>query len=50
MTQLHQWLDEQIRVRSGRRVPDPLGLFRLRRLRLRVKDRLRALSMAPSPA
>ena len=42
LTQLHQRLDEQIRAELGRRVPDSLMLLRLKRLRLLVKDRLRA--------
>ncbi|MEN2749794.1 hypothetical protein [Sphingomonas sp. T9W2] len=50
MTQLHQRLDEQIRAEADRRVPDPLDLFRLRRLRQLVKNRLRDLGTVPAPA
>ncbi len=42
LTQLHQKLDEQIRTETRRRAPDSLTLLRLKRLRLRVKDRLYA--------
>ncbi len=42
LTQLHQKLDEQIRAETRRRAPDSLILLRLKRLRLRVKDRLYA--------
>ncbi|MFZ3484982.1 DUF465 domain-containing protein [Sphingomonas sp. 3-13AW] len=44
LTQLHQRLDEQIRAEMKRRAPDALNLLRLKRLRLRVKDRLHAHS------
>ena len=50
MTQLHQWLDEQIRAQTDRHVSNPLDMFRLRRLRLIVKNRLHDLSMTPSPS
>ena len=42
LTQLHARLDEQIRAEIKRRIPNSLRLFRLKRLRLVVKDRLRA--------
>ncbi|WP_426291277.1 DUF465 domain-containing protein [Sphingomonas sp. TWP1-3-1] len=47
MTQLHAQLDEQIRVEMKRRMPDTLRLFRLKRLRLDVKDRLHARALRP---
>ncbi|MGF7146698.1 hypothetical protein FHS96_000307 [Sphingomonas zeicaulis] len=50
LTQLHQRLDEQIRHEAARRVPDSLLLLRLKRLRLRVKDRLHALMLRRRPA
>ncbi|MEP9404109.1 hypothetical protein [Sphingomonas sp. VNH70] len=51
MTRLHQRLDDHIRRATDRGVPRPLDLFRLRRLRQRVKARLRALTppMAGGP-
>ncbi len=45
LTQLHARLDEQIRVEIKRRIPNSLRLFRLKRLRLDVKDRLRARTL-----
>ncbi len=45
LTQLHARLDEQIRVEVKRRIPNSLRLFRLKRLRLDVKDRLRARTL-----
>ncbi len=47
LTQLHARLDEQIRVEMKRRMPDTLRLFRLKRLRLDVKDRLHERAMQP---
>ena len=47
LTQLHGRLDEQIRTELKRRVPDSLRLLRLKKLRLRVKDRLHSLSWQP---
>ena len=47
LTQLHAQLDEQIRVEMKRRMPDTLRLFRLKRLRLDVKDRLHARALRP---
>jgi hypothetical protein len=41
LTQLHARLDEQIRAEIKRRIPNSLRLYRLNRLRLDVKDRLR---------
>ncbi|WP_268796300.1 DUF465 domain-containing protein [Sphingomonas sp. Leaf339] len=42
MIRRHARLDEQIRIEMTRRRPDTLLLFRLKRLRLHVKDRLHA--------
>lgn len=50
LTELHQRLDEQIRVEMERRAPDPLTLLRLKRLRLRTKDRLHASALRQQPA
>ncbi len=44
----HQRLDEQIRAEMAQRFPDSEMLKRLKRLKLRVKDRLHA-SSAPRP-
>jgi hypothetical protein len=45
LMQLHRKVDEQIRAEMKRRVPDSLQLLRLKRLKLRVKDRLHALTV-----
>lgn len=47
LTRLHHRLDEQIRFELKRRVPDSLRLLRLKKLRLRVKDRLHGLDWQP---
>jgi hypothetical protein len=36
----HQRIDEELRLESGRRWPDPVKLMRLKKLKLRIKDRL----------
>jgi hypothetical protein len=47
LTLWHRQLDEQIRAESARRAPDAFRLFRLKRLRLNVKDRLHATAARP---
>lgn len=46
----HQRLDEAVRREQRRRLPDTLRLQRLKKLKLAVKDRLRALTMTPRRA
>lgn len=46
-TALHQWVDRAIRFELGKRIPDALRLFRLRRFRAAVKSRLRGLARIP---
>jgi hypothetical protein len=36
----HQRIDAELRLESGRRRPDPFKLMRLKKLKLRIKDRL----------
>jgi uncharacterized protein YdcH (DUF465 family) len=36
----HQRIDEELRLESSRRRPDPFKLMRLKKLKLRIKDRL----------
>lgn len=42
LTRLHGKLEEEIRSELNRRFPDSLRLLRLKKVRLRVKDRLHA--------
>ena len=40
LMEAHQRIDEQLRLESGLRRPDPFKIMRLKRLKLRIKDRL----------
>lgn len=40
LLEAHQRIDEQLRLESGRRRPDPFKLMRLKKLKLKIKDRL----------
>jgi len=40
LTLVHRKIDDEIRGELARRFPDSIKLFRLKRLRLAVKDRL----------
>lgn len=50
LIRLHAQLDDQIRAEVKRRAPDSLRLLRLKKLRLRVKDRLHARMARLKPA
>jgi hypothetical protein len=39
----HQRIDEELRLESDRRRPDPFKVMRLKRLKLGIKDRLNGL-------
>jgi hypothetical protein len=43
LTHIHRRLDDAITTETRRSLPDSFRLFRLKRLRLAVKDRLAAL-------
>jgi uncharacterized protein YdcH (DUF465 family) len=43
LMEAHQRIDEELRLESGRRRPDPFKLMRLKKLKLRIKDRLSGL-------
>jgi hypothetical protein len=43
LTRIHRSLDDAIILETSRRSPDSLKLFRMKKLRLVVKDRLAAL-------
>jgi hypothetical protein len=40
LLEAHQRIDEELRLESSRRQPDPFRLMRLKKLKLRIKDRL----------
>lgn len=44
LMQQHRRIDDALRVESARRLPDPFRLFRLKRMKLAVKDHLAALT------
>ena len=50
LMRLHGQLDEQIRRELKQHMPDGLKLLRLKRLRLRIKDRLHARMAKMQPA
>ena len=50
LLEIHQRLDEQLRRELRRRWPDPLKVVQLKKLKLRVKDRLHGLTPLPSNA
>jgi hypothetical protein len=39
----HQRIDEELRLETDRRRPDPFRVMQLKRLKLRIKDRLNGL-------
>lgn len=50
LTQIHQRIDERLRLEYRKRRPDWLELSRLKRMKLRAKDALLRLSMRARPA
>jgi hypothetical protein len=50
LLEIHQRLDEQLRRELRRRWPDPLRIVQLKKLKLRVKDRLYGLTPLASNA
>ena len=50
LIRLHGQLDEQIRRELKQRIPDGFKLLRLKKLRLRIKDRLHARMPQIQPA
>ncbi|MCD2323157.1 DUF465 domain-containing protein [Sphingomonas sp. IC-56] len=50
LIRLHGQLDEQIRRELKQRMPDGFKLLRLKKLRLRIKDRLHARMPQIQPA
>jgi len=44
LMEAHQRIDDQLRLESGRRWPDAFKLMRLKKMKLRIKDRLAAIA------
>ncbi|MFN2100481.1 DUF465 domain-containing protein [Altererythrobacter sp. MF3-039] len=40
LTEIHQKIDEHLRLEQRKRAPDSLEMTRLKRLKLRIKDRI----------
>ncbi|HSG34881.1 MAG TPA: DUF465 domain-containing protein [Sphingomonadaceae bacterium] len=47
LTEIHQRIDERLRLARKRKLPDWLELTRLKRMKLRVKDLIHRLSLRP---
>ena len=43
LTEMHQRIDARLRLEQRKRVPDQLELSRLKRMKLRIKDKLTQL-------
>ena len=43
LMEAHQRIDEELRLESDRRRPDPFRVMRLKKLKLGIKDRLNGL-------
>jgi uncharacterized protein len=43
LMEAHQRVDEELRLESARRWPDVFKIMRLKKLKLRIKDRLNGL-------
>ncbi|MBX7457548.1 hypothetical protein K3152_04740 [Qipengyuania sp. 1NDH17] len=50
LTQIHQRIDERLRIELRKRVPDVVEISRLELMKLRVKHALRRLLARPIPA
>ena len=46
----HQRLDDQLRLAQSRRIPDPLEIGQLKKLKLAIKDRLARFARVPASA
>ena len=47
LTEVHQRIDEALRIEQRRRWKDPFHIARLKKLKLRVKDLLHRASLHP---
>ena len=43
LTQIHQRIDERLRLETKKRAPDPWEVSRLKKMKLRAKDALQRL-------
>ena len=47
LTQIHQRIDEHLRLEKRKRLPDPLVITRLTRLKLRARSLLNRITRVP---
>ena len=47
LTQIHQRIDEHLRLEKRKRLPDPLAITRLTRLKLRARSLLNRITRVP---
>ncbi len=50
LLEIHQRIDDRLRQELKRRRPDPFTVMHLKRLKLRVKDRLHGFTRRPRTA
>jgi uncharacterized protein YdcH (DUF465 family) len=50
LLEMHQRIDDRLRLELQRRRPDPFRVMHLKKLKLRVKDRLHGLVRRPGIA
>ncbi|EDL50482.1 hypothetical protein [Erythrobacter sp. SD-21] len=50
LTQIHQRIDERLRVELHKRMPDHFEISRLKTMKLRAKQALHRLVARPNPA
>ncbi|NNC52344.1 MAG: YdcH family protein [Erythrobacter sp.] len=48
LTQIHQRIDERLRLEIKKRAPDPWEVSRLKKMKLRAKDALQRLLRRPA--
>ena len=50
LTQIHQRIDERLRLEMKKRAPDPREVSRLKQMKMRAKDALYRLFLRPAAA
>lgn len=51
LSEIHQKIDERLRLEQRKRLPDSLAMSRLKKMKLRIKDRIhRQLAREAMPA
>lgn len=50
LTELHQRVDETLRLEQRKRLPDDFAMTRLKKAKLRIKDMIHRLTLQPTHA